>query len=751
MRTPGRDRVNVGRHTPPLDRLVENAVAHARQATRQLSSSRTTSIGRAGWIGRIHVINLDREARRWEWISRELSRIRTSAGGQLVDVTRRFSAVDARHHSEDGFDSHPDLTRRYTLAEQLFVQPDPLLADRNDLGSRRIRMTRQEVAVALSHVQVWRRIAEQNVQRALVLEDDVFFSRGFALGLDRVATQLDEEGSDFDILYLSYKQAPGEEVRGHARGRVFDPVTGLWQLSGYVLTRRGAQRLLDSLPVVGPVDLWINHRFADLTVHAVTRPLIRQRPGVPSSNLYSVLPVLAELGSITRERPLMVRSGTRPVPIIVHGDVGSGHGAVAEALAMLGYRCCQDISNPPAALLEAVMDGSTAFNAHVNIRGLGPEAWTSVQRASPATKFVLTVPLAGSVLDDGAADVIAELRQQDLASVLILSADHPDPWQQIVDLTGVHYPAHAYPRLLDPPARSLASGDSRTGLVARWWRSDRSPWILPRAVSSPLAFVVQSGAVEPDAVRSGTYEAASAWSAGAETLRPVDDLLDVGDFVRRDDTFPGNLALFTSARASATAGGVVLRLDEDPSPVRRYASGAIASTHQYLYGRFSAELRASSAKGTVTGVFLHRSSPRQEIDIEILGRDPSRMLTNVYFNPGCEGDRIEYGYRGTPAVVDLGFDASDGVHLYEIEWCRDVIRWIVDGRLLHVRHVWDPTPVPHRAMEFNVNLWAPRSKQLAGRIRGGGLPATVEILGLAVDADPAPQQSEGWAAHCLGG
>ncbi len=745
--------MNVDWHRPPLDRVVERAAGHARHATRRLSSPRTTSIGRDGWIGRIHVINLDREARRWDRMARELSRIRTPEG-RLIEVTRRFSAVDARQYSEEDLDAHPDVARTYTLADQLFVHPDPLLAARDDLGTRRIRMTRQEVAVALSHVQVWRRVAEQDVQRALVLEDDVFFARGFGLGLDGVATQLDDEVSDFDVLYLSYKQAPGEGVRRGARGRVFDPVTGLWQLSGYVLTRRGARCLLDSLPVVGPVDLWINHRFADLNVHAVRRPLIRQRSGVASSNLYSVLPVLAELGSITRERPLMVRSGRRPVPVIVHGEAGSGHGAAAEALSMLGYRCCQDIANPPAAMLEAVMDGSTAFDAHVNIRGLGPETWTAVQRARPATKFVLTVRAAGPVLDEGIAAVVAELRQQDPSSVLVLSADHPDPWQQMVNLVSAHYPAHQYPRVPDRAPRNLAFDDNGAALVARWWRSDRSPWILPRGVGSPLAFADPSGAplgcaAGAQAAHSCAVAATSAgWVAGTETLRPAGDLLDVGDFVRRDDTFPGNLALFTPDRVCPTADGVLLQLDEDPSLVRRYASGAIASARRYLYGRFSAGLRASSAEGTVTGVFLHRSSPRQEIDIEILGRDPTRMLTNVYFNPGCEGDRLEYGYRGTPAVVDLGFDASAEVHLYEIEWCRDVIRWIVDGRVRHVRHVWDPTPVPHRPMEFDVNLWAPRSKELAGRLRN--LPATAEIVGLGVKADPRRKQSEGSAAHGVG-
>jgi len=54
-----------------------------------------------------------------------------------------------------------------------------------------------------------------------------------------------------------------------------------------------------------------------------------------------------------------------------------------------------------------------------------------------------------------------------------------------------------------------------------------------------------------------------------------------------------------------------------------------------LYGRFEAVLRPSRVPGVVTGVFLHRDSPRQEIDIEFVGKHPRQMLTNVYYNPGC--------------------------------------------------------------------------------------------------------------------
>jgi beta-glucanase (GH16 family) len=60
----------------------------------------------------------------------------------------------------------------------------------------------------------------------------------------------------------------------------------------------------------------------------------------------------------------------------------------------------------------------------------------------------------------------------------------------------------------------------------------------------------------------------------------------------------------------------------------------------------------------ITGFFLHRNSPRQEIDIEFLGNDTTKLLVNVYYNPGYEGARMEYGFRSTPTLIDLGFDAA---------------------------------------------------------------------------------------------
>src|SRR5438132_931173 len=289
-------------------------------------------------IQSIYVINLDRHAGRWHQIRRELARLNDRSGKPLTAITERFSAVDARYQSElpDGGELQP----HYSLAEQLFVEPRPLPLE--DAGFLRIEMTRQEVAVALSHIAVWKRIAANEQAYALVLEDDVYFRRNFARLLDRAWADLEhcECSPAFDLLYLSYRETRGGAPKEPVSDLLFRPLRGLWQLSGYVLSKRGALRLLSLLPVRGPVDLWINHQFKHLDILATRSSIIEQRLDCPSANSYSILPVLSGRGVLMREKPLLPKATDLPSPVFAFGRQGTGLTALAAALSMAGYRCC---------------------------------------------------------------------------------------------------------------------------------------------------------------------------------------------------------------------------------------------------------------------------------------------------------------------------------------------------------------------------------------------------------------------------
>lgn len=196
--------------------------------------------GGASQIGTIMVINLDRQPGRWRRVTRELGRFRTSEGDPLTSVTRRLAAVDAR----DGraVAATLDVDAMYRMGDQLYVQPDSRLAECFS-EDEPVRMTRQEVAVARSHVEAWKAVANGTDNYVLVLEDDVWFTPGAPSAIDRGwRAALDRCAGDGGpkLLYLSYTDAGGTALRDDVCDILFRPVRGLWFLSGYVLSREGA-------------------------------------------------------------------------------------------------------------------------------------------------------------------------------------------------------------------------------------------------------------------------------------------------------------------------------------------------------------------------------------------------------------------------------------------------------------------------------------------------------------------------------
>jgi beta-glucanase (GH16 family) len=152
-------------------------------------------------------------------------------------------------------------------------------------------------------------------------------------------------------------------------------------------------------------------------------------------------------------------------------------------------------------------------------------------------------------------------------------------------------------------------------------------------------------------------------------------------------------------------------------------------------------MKPARGSGVLTAFFLYRFDPWQEIDFEFLGKDTTKALLNVFYNPGKEGDLYNYGYRGTPVIVDLGFDAADDYHRYAIEWEPGEIRWFADDQLIHRRKSGRPTPVPHLPMRFHINVWPICSAELAGPLDTTALPTGADITQVSLSEWQPPAQS----------
>jgi GR25 family glycosyltransferase involved in LPS biosynthesis len=309
-------------------------------------------------IEKIYVINLDREPGRWSKMEQELRHILDTSGAELLNLTERHVAIDANAFSEEPL-KDADIDPFYTLGDQLFVEPQPLVFPTRLQLNAPIRMSRAEIAVARSHINVWRQVAASNHTHVTVLEDDVWFHPGFTRYLnhvwDEVVAERDTRGGSFDILYVSYLEAKHGAPKVFLSTDVFRPVRGLWNLAGYVLSREGAEKLLRLLPCRGPVDLWINHQFAKLDVRATRRPLVSQRRDAKSTNSYSILTTLTTIGAITSEGAALFNIHPNEQPVFAFGPEESGHSSLAMALGMLGYRCCSDLQALPAPELERLL------------------------------------------------------------------------------------------------------------------------------------------------------------------------------------------------------------------------------------------------------------------------------------------------------------------------------------------------------------------------------------------------------------
>lgn len=170
--------------------------------------------------------------------------------------------------------------------------------------------------------------------------------------------------------------------------------------------------------------------------------------------------------------------------------------------------------------------------------------------------------------------------------------------------------------------------------------------------------------------------------------------------------------------ATLAGGRLTLKLDDTPAGQQPYAGAELRSVAFYGYGRVEARFKAAAAPGVVSSLFTYAGpsdgKPHDEVDIEILGHDPTRLQANYYAN----------GVGGHETLIDLGFDASREAHAYAFAWTPTAIRWYVDGQLVHTE-AGARGPLPSTPGRIMANLWAARGvDDWAGKFVYGGTPVT---------------------------
>lgn len=210
-------------------------------------------------IERVFVVNL---VRRRDRLLRMHEQLR-SAG--LAPPVEFFRAVDALELSESM------LTALGVSIFRSWKQPDsPVSFYRRDLKLG-------EIGCALSHLMLWRRIADAGYGCALILEDDAELAPDFGVRFDEQLRRLGEVMPDWDLCYAGrhrltvapFVSEPVPDEERLAEGLVIPGFS--YCTHAYAVSARGAQRLLSAglERNILPVDeflpaLYTHHPRADV-------------------------------------------------------------------------------------------------------------------------------------------------------------------------------------------------------------------------------------------------------------------------------------------------------------------------------------------------------------------------------------------------------------------------------------------------------------------------------------------------------
>ena len=240
----------------------------------------STPIDWSKWVQNTYILHLEDRADRYHILNKELKTIKTTRG-TLADEVTWFPALSNLISWPESL--HID---QYSFEFHWVIDPDPwFFGYVDELNEEPIFCSEAETAISIGHLKMWQKFLESDAEVAMFLEDDVMFDPHFEKKITQIFER--ELPTDWDMLYLgAMPNQYGFTYDDHSENliRLYN---GVWWMSSYVLTRKAAQYLVDNLPIVGPVDVWINYQFEDLKVFMAKVNLIEQAFATQSDNTYS--------------------------------------------------------------------------------------------------------------------------------------------------------------------------------------------------------------------------------------------------------------------------------------------------------------------------------------------------------------------------------------------------------------------------------------------------------------------------------
>ena len=228
----------------------------------------------------IFCINLEGADKRWNKV--------TNAFNNLNLNINRFPAVNGK--SLTNIDNSKILNSYNTNVNAI--------CDKNIKPNLTLNLSKGEFGCALSHLGLWEKIVKENIQTAILIEDDINPNKNF----NDYKTLINDLPKDWDIAYVSFLNTGKKQ---YVKDRIYIPSCG-FTTAGYIINNKGAKKLLDLLPIVGPIDLYLLSLFRSKKINAYVLEGICNSEGTWGGNDSSIEHSTRDINKFSNKRVLVV-------------------------------------------------------------------------------------------------------------------------------------------------------------------------------------------------------------------------------------------------------------------------------------------------------------------------------------------------------------------------------------------------------------------------------------------------------------
>jgi glycosyl transferase family 25 len=196
---------------------------------------------------KIIYINLDRRPDRNQNVIDQLKKL------NLDSMSERFSAIDGKKLNLDEIDS------------KIITKQGIEDAKKSDVLYT--HLTPGAIGCAMSHQAIYQKIVNENIVKCLILEDDITFVDDFNKKIEELEKKIT---NDYDLFFLGYHGVSQYDIINITPNNIHKFIT-IYGLFGYIVTKKGAQKLLDLYPITLQIDSEITNNSENIDIYGVDR------------------------------------------------------------------------------------------------------------------------------------------------------------------------------------------------------------------------------------------------------------------------------------------------------------------------------------------------------------------------------------------------------------------------------------------------------------------------------------------------